>query len=373
MKVKIRYVGLDVHKDSIAVAVADSGNAPAELLRTLANDFGALAKCLDRLGPPNRLSVCYEAGPTGYDLARRLLEAGIRCTVVAPSLVPRDGRRIKTDRRDARKLAHFLRSGDLTAVTVPDRTTEAMRDLTRARDDAKRAERVVRHQLDKFLLRHGRIWSGKTKWTGAHLAWVRQQSFAEPAAQRVVADGLGAVEQASDRVACLTKDLTELVADWSMRPLVTAFQALRGVQVVSAAILAAEIGDFRRFENPRQLMAYLGLVPSEHSSGGSRRQGRITRTGNTHARRILVEAAWNYRHRARLTRAIAARQEAASPAVRRIAWKAQQRLHRRYVRLLSRGKNKQQTVTAVARELAGFVWAIAQQNELLASSEASRG
>jgi transposase len=369
MKTKIRYVGLDVHKDSIAVAVADEGNEPAQMFGEVPNELGALRKCLDRLGSPRGLRVCYEAGPTGYDLARDLNAAGISCTVVAPSLVPKDGRKVKTDRRDARKLAHFLRSGDLVAVHVPEPATEAMRDLVRARDDAKKAERAARHQLDKFLLRHGRIWRGTTKWTGAHVTWVGQQRFELAAAQRVLEDGITTVEQASQRVARLTQDIGELVQTWSLRPLVVALQALRGVQLVSAAVLVSEIGNYQRFTSPRQLMSYLGLIPSEHSSGGSRRQGRITRTGNSHARRILVEAAWAYRHRARLTKAIAARQEGVSKGVQAIAWKAQQRLHRRYVRLTSRGKNKQQTVTALARELAGFVWAIAKEKDLLTVGE----
>ena len=366
MKATLRYVGLDVHKDSIAVAVAEGGRAPARLLGTLPNEFGALRKCLDRLGSPHRLRLCYEAGPTGYDLARRLTACGLSCTVVAPSLVPKDGRRIKTDRRDAVKLAHFLRSGDLVAVAVPEAQTEAMRDLERVRDDAKNAERVARHQLDKFLLRHGRIWGGKSKWTDAHRAWIQAQEFAAAPLRRVRDDGLAAVEGAGQRVAGLTADLTEQAAGWSLWPLVQALQALRGVQVVSAVVLTAEIGDYRRFASPRQLMAYLGLVPSEHSSGGSRRQGRITRTGNAHVRRILVEAAWSYRFRPRVTKAIAARLQPVAEGVRQIAWKAQQRLHRRYVRLISRGKSKQQTVTALARELAGFVWAIAQEPVLLA-------
>jgi transposase len=288
--------------------------------------------------------------------------------VVAPSLVPRDGSRVKTDRRDAIKLAHFLRSGNLVAVAVPDATTEAMRDLERAREDAKNAERVVRHQLSKLLLRHERVWNGATKWTEAHLSWVRTQKFSCPVLQRVCEDAVQAVEQAGQRVAQLTHDLSEYTAGWSQRPLVQALQALRGVQLVSAVVLAAEIGDYRRFASPRQLMAYLGLVPSEQSSGQSRRQGRITRTGNTHVRRILVEAAWSYRFRPRLTKVIAARQQGVAEPVRAIAWKAQQRLHRRYVRLQSRGKNKQQVVTAVARELAGFVWAIARQGSLLAEA-----
>lgn len=372
MKTMIRYVGLDVHKDSIAVAVADVGSAPAELLTSLPNDWLALLKCLERVGPHEHLRVCYEAGPTGYDLARRLNETGIVCSVIAPSLVPKDSRRIKTDRRDARKLAHFLRSGDLVMVAVPDVETEAIRDLERARDDAKKAERVVRHQLDKFLLRHGRIWSGASKWTVAHGAWLRGQEFTLPTLRTVHDDGLTAVEQAGQRVADLTQSLAERVAVWSRRPLVQAFQALRGVQAVSATVLVAEVGDFARFASPRQFMAYLGLVPSEHSSGGSRRQGRITRTGNGHVRRILVEASWSYRFRPRLTKAIAARGAVAAEGVQKIAWKAQKRLHRRYLHLLSRGKSKQQVVTALARELAGFVWAIAREESLVASGVAAR-
>jgi len=365
MKSTIRYVGLDVHQKSIAVAVAESGADAAKNLTMIANDRSALGACLRRLGPACSLRVCYEAGPTGYGLARWLHTLGIDCQVVAPSLVPRDGRRIKTDRRDAVRLAHFLRSGDLVPIAVPDEATEAMRDLERARDDAKRQERVARHQLDKFLLRHERIFSGVTKWTKAHEQWLASQTFASATLRRVFEDSWATVTACRQRVEQLTRDVAEQAASWSQWPLVRALQALRGVKVVTAVVLTAEVGDYRRFASPRQLMAYLGLVPSEHSSGGSRRQGRITRTGNGHVRRILVEAAWNYRFQPRLTGAIKSRQEGVSPAVRAIAWKAQKRLHRRYVRLTSRGKSKQQTVTAVARELAGFVWAIAREEQLL--------
>ena len=281
--------------------------------------------------------------------------------VVAPSLVPKQaGDRVKTDRRDALKLARFLRSGDLTEVYVPDEATEAMRDLERARDDAKRAERTARHHLSKFLLRHERRYTGKS-WTQAHLKWVRSQQFEHEASQRVIVDHLHTVEQATARVERLTQDIAELVESWSRKPLVKALQALRGVQLISAVTLAAELGDFSRFSSARQLMAYLGLIPSEHSSGQAKKRGRITRTGNRHARTILVESAWSYRFRPAMSPAIRRRNEAASPRVRAIAWKAQHRLHDRYRRLLGRGKNKQQTVTALARELAGFVWAIARE------------
>ncbi len=366
MKKNVRFVGLDVHKDSIVVAVADSGRQPAQLLETIAHDELALLNLLDRLGPKARLRVCYEAGPTGYLLARRLNEQGICCVVVAPSLIPRPGtRRIKTDRRDAIRLAHFLRSGDLVEVTVPEAQTEAMRDLERAREDAKQAERTARQQLDKFLLRQGRRWSGGTKWTLKHWRWIKQQEFSEEALRRVCQDYVVTVEQAMLRVQRLTQDIGELVERWTLGPLVRGLQALRGVDLVTAVVLAAEIGDFQRFGTARQLMAYLGLVPSEQSSGNTRRQGGITRTGNRHARWILVEAAWNYRFGPHASQRIKARRKLVAPAVCAIAERAEQRLHRRFRRLIDRGKCKQQAVTAVARELAGFVWAIAREEKLL--------
>ena len=284
MKKNLRFVGLDVHKDSISVAVAESGRDPARLLETIPADEWLLLKVLDRLGPKSRLRVCYEAGPIGYGLARRLNEQGICCVVVAPSLVPNQkNRRIKTDRRDAIRLAHFLRSGDLVEVTVPQAQTEAMRDLERAREDAIQMERVAHQQLDKFLLRHGRRWSAGCKWTCKHWKWIKLQEFPEEASRRVLGDYIHAVEQASARVQRLTADISELVDRWTLGPLVRALQSLRGVDLVTAVVLAAEIGDFKRFRTPKQLMAYLGLVPSEHSSGSDRRQGGITRTGNRHA------------------------------------------------------------------------------------------
>jgi transposase len=360
----VRFVGLDVHADSIAIAVAEPGRGEPGVLATIPNDTALLLKRLRRLGP---VKCCYEAGPTGFGLLRALAGEGIDCVVVAPSLVPtRSGDRVKTDRRDAVRLARFLRSGDLTEIHVPDAATEAMRDLERARDDAKKAERVARHQLGKFLLRQGRRYPGKTAWTAMHLRWIRSQHFDHEAQQRVLEDYLRVVEDQGERVGRLTKSIVELVETWSLRPLVKAFQALRGISVVSATVLAAELGDLARFESAPKLMGYLGLVPSEHSSGEGRRQGRITRAGNGHARRILIEAAWAYRFRARQSRAIAARSAEVSPEVRRIAWRAQERLCARYRKLTARGKNKNKTTAAIARELAGFVWAIAREPALLA-------
>jgi len=365
---KVRFIGLDVHKESIAIAVADGDGSAPENVATIPNDTTLLVKRLKKLGAGATLRCCYEAGPTGFVLHRALRAAGIDCIVIAPSLVPKKaGDRVKTDRRDAVKLARFLRSGDLTEVHVPEATTEAMRDLERSRDDAKKAERVSRHQLSKFLLRHGRRYEGKTAWTGMHLDWIRGQVFEHEAHNRVLVDYVQAVETGTARVDRLTKDIVILVESWSLRPLVKALQALRGVQILTAVILAAEIGDFARFSSAPAFMAYLGLVPSEHSSGETQKRGRITRTGNGHVRRILVESAWSYRYRPTMSWEIRKRNEGVAPGVQAIAWKAQHRLNERYRKLLGRGKNKQQTVTALARELAGFVWSIARQPQLLAA------
>ena len=360
----VRFVGLDVHKDSISVAVADQGLAP-QVVATVPHELRALLKLLKKLGANSQLRCCYEAGPTGFGLCRELCRVGIECIVVAPSLIPKQaGDRVKTDSRDALKLARFLRSGDLTSVHIPDEYTEAMRDLERAREDAKRAERVARNVLSKFLLRHGFRYAGKT-WTASFFEWVRTLHFEHEPQQRVLVSYLYAAEQATDRVTQLTQDISVMVESWSLKPLVKALQALRGIQLVSAVTVAAEIGTMDRFATASQLMAYLGLVPSEHSSGGTKKRGGITRTGNKHVRKTLVESAWSYRHRPSMSYAIRRRNEGVSTPVRDIAWKAQQRLHRRYQRLLGRGKSKQQTVTALARELAGFIWAIGRQPVLL--------
>lgn len=363
----LRCVGLDVHKDSIAIAVADPEGGEPSLVGTIPNDTRLLLQQLKKLGR-GKVRCCYEAGPTGYGLHRDLNAAGVPCIVVAPSLIPKQvGSRVKTDRRDAVRLARFLRSGDLTAVAVPDPATEAMRDLERAREDAKAVERSGRHQLGKFLLRHGRIYPGKTAWTRTHLEWIRTQSFEYEAQRRVLTDYLHTVEMAVERVEKLTRDMAELAEKWSLAPLVKSLQALRGVQMVTAVIIAAELGDLSRFDSAPKLMAYLGLVPSEHSSGESKRRGHITRTGNSHVRRVLVESAWAYRFRASMSTAIRERNNRVPQPIRDIAWKAQERLHRRYARMTGRGMCKQKTVTAIARELAGFVWAIGQAQKKLAS------
>jgi transposase len=311
----VRFVGLDVHADSIAIAVAEPGRNEPGVVATIPNDSTMLLKRLRRLGP---VKCCYEAGPTGFGLKRALAAAGVDCVVVAPSLVPaRSGDRIKTDRRDAVKLARFLRSGDLTEVHVPDAATEAMRDLERARDDAKKAERVARHQLSKFLLRHGRRFDGKRHWTKSHLEWIRRQQFDHEAQQRVLEDYLRTVEDLAARTERLTTSIVELMQSWSLQPVVTALQALRGVNIISAVTLAAEIGDFARFQSAPEFMSYTGLVPSEQSSGESRHQGRITRCGNAHVRRTLVESAWAYHFRPRMSEAIRQRARQAPDQVQR--------------------------------------------------------
>lgn len=357
----VRFVGLDVHKDTISIAVADQDGSAPQVVATVPHELRALLKQLKKLAATGRLRCCYEAGPTGFGLCRALRAAGFDCIVIAPSLVPKKaGDRVKTDRRDAMKLARYLRSGDLTEVHVPDEQTEAMRDLERAREDARRAVTAARQVLSKFLLRHGCRYSGTT-WTHKHLDWVRSLHFEFDAQQRVIVSYLRAVEQAQQRVAELTQDISELVETWCLKPLVQRLQALRGVKLVTAVTIAAELAEMSRFATAPQLMAYVGLVPSEYSTGGTITRGAITRTGNQHARKTLIEAAWSYRFHPAMSEEITRRNRGLPSNVTDIAWKAQVRLHRRYKRLQSRGKSKQLTITAVARELVGFVWAIARQ------------
>jgi len=367
MSTSVIYIGLDVHKDSIVIAVAREGREAAEKWKTIPYDGVRLRKALKMLAKQGEtLKVCYEAGPTGFGLCRRLREVGIDCIVVAPSLVPgKPGDRVKTDRRDAHKLAHFLRSGDLTEVYVPDEAVEAIRDLERARDDGKCAERVARHQLSKFLLRHDRHWE-YTTWTLKHRDWIRTQTFEYPAQQRVLEDYLKAVEDLAERVSRLTETLEMLVQETVLAPLVKALQAFRGISMVSAVTIAAEAGgDLKRFATAGQFMSYVGLIPSEDSTGKRRRQGAITRCGNGHLRRILVEAAWHYRHMPGMSKELRRRNQGVAPGVSRIAWEAQKRLNKRMYHLIHAGKSAQKAVIAVARELAGFIWAVGQEEQLL--------
>lgn len=370
MRKILLFVGLDVHKDSIYLAWCRPGSGQPHDGGRGPNDFAWLLKRLRALTKDGgTLKVCYEAGPTGFELARKLRKVGIECLVVAPGAVPtRPGeKRIKTDRRDAVKLARALRENDLTEVTVPSEETEAMRDLERARDDAKNAERSARHQLGKFLLRHDLVYPGERSWTAAHLAWIRKLAFASPVLAAVRDDYLRAVEDATARVARLDAAIRQHVETWSRKPLVIALQALHGIQLLSAVILAAEIADFAKFSTAAQFMAFLGLVPSEDTSGERRRRGRITRLGNKHVRRILTEAGWCYHRKPRRGKAVRARRKLVSDEVRRIAEKAEDRLWHKFSRLVERKKTRNKAVTAVARELAGFVWAIAREENLVAA------
>ena len=354
------FVGLDVHKDSIAVAVAEAGRTPARLLGSIAHDVGKLRKLLARYGEPGAVQVVYEAGPTGYGLQRELARRGYQCQVIAPSLIPkRAGDRIKTDHRDGVRLAELARAGELRAVWIPDPVDEAIRDLARAREDAVNARTQVRQQLKGFLLRHDVRYAGKTSWSKTYYRWLATLNFGLSGAQTAFTEYWQAVTAADERVARLTGALANSIEGWRFESVVRALQALRGIDAVSAIGLVAEIGDIGRFAHPRQLMAYLGLVPCEHSSGERVVRGSITKTGNTHARRLLTEAAWNYRFQPRIGRRAQQRAEDLPQAIRDVAWKAQLRLAGRFARLRARGVQINKICVAVTRELAGFVWAIA--------------
>jgi len=358
------FVGLDVHKETIAVAVAEAGRAPARLVGSLPHEVAKLLKVLRRYGEASTVEVVYEAGPTGYGLQRALARQGYAAKVIAPSLIPRrPGDRVKTDRRDSVRLAELARAGELRAVWIPDPADEAIRDLARAREDAVNSRTQMRQQLKAFLLRHDVRYAGRTAWSKAYYRWLATLSFASRGAQTALTEYWQAVTAADARVARLTEALVGSIAGWRFEAVVAALQALRGIDQVSAIGLVAEIGDIKRFQHPRHLMAYLGLVPSEASTGEHVHRGSITKAGNAHARRLLTEAAWNYRFQARIGRRAQRRAEDLPQAVRDVAWKAQLRLCARFARLRGRGVHVNKACTAVARELSGFVWAIAQMQQ----------
>jgi len=358
------YVGLDSHKEFHSVAYAPNDRS-AEVIHV--GRIGTGQCDIDRLirrlrSKAKRLVFAYEAGPCGYGLYRYLATKGYPCQVVAPSLVPRKaGDRVKTDRRDAVQLARLMRSGDLTPVYVPGVEDEAIRDLCRARDDAVRDQRAAKHRLKSLLLRLDIRYSGRADWNRAHLRWLATVVCPTPAQQIVFQENVHTVSRHTERLSRLEGELRAIAATWRLYPVVEAIQALRGVSFIVAVTVVAEVGDLTRFDTPRQLAAYLGLTPSEYTTSGKRRLGGITKTGNTYARRMLVEGAWAYRHPAKVSRPIQIRLEHLSPAVQNIAWKAQLRLCGRYRRLIARGKNKNLAVTAIARELAAFMWSIARE------------
>lgn len=366
MEKRIRFVGLDVHAETIAVAVAEP-DGEVRSLGTIPNRVESVRKLVKKLGPPGRLRACYEAGPCGYVLYWQLEALGVKCEVVAPTLVPvKSGDRVKTDRRDAQKLARSYRSGDLTAVWVPDAAHEALRDLVRAREAAKKDQLRARHRLGKFLLRHGRRPPEPMRaWTERHLRWVKSLRFEHAAQEATWLDYLTEVEHARGRIERLEKAIDEAVAaaPEAMRAVIEGLQALRGIAKVSAATIVAEVGELSRFSHPGELMSYGGIVSSESSSGRRIHRGAITKAGNAHLRRIVVEAGWAYRHRPAIGPPLYKRQQGVSEEVKEIAWKAQHRLHRRYRQLLAKGKSQPKVVTAVGRELLGFIWAIGVEVE----------
>jgi transposase len=358
MKKDTIHVALDVHAKSIAMAVLEPGAERAGV-SDLPNEPKAIRRAFTRLKAQGDVRCCYEAGPCGFEVWRLLASMGLSCEVIAPALIPaRPGDRVKTDRRDAVKLARLYRAGQLVAIRVPTPEEEAVRDLVRAREDVRKDLIAARHRLSKFLIRHGRIYSAGTKWTERHWRWMREQTFNQSAAKATFDHYVLQVHHLEERRAALEKEIMALAASETYRGPVERLSCLRGISTLSALTLLAEIQDFSRFQHPRQLMAFLGLIPSEQSSGGSIRHGAITKTGNSHARRILTEAAWAYRHPPAVgprARRLFAGQP---PGVVAQAKKAQQRLHKRYTRLIGRGKRSQVAVIAVARELCGFIWSV---------------
>jgi len=367
------FVGIDAAKARNAIAVAEGGRGgEVRYLGEVDASEQGMRRLVARIAARyDRVHFCYEAGPTGYGLHRLITGLGHDCTVVAPSLVPRKpGDRVKTNRRDAVALARLLRAGELTPVWVPDEGHEAMRDLVRARAAAVETLRVHKQQVASFLLKHGRHFPRKTPWGARYMRWLQEQKFAHPAHQIVLQEAVEAVRLARGRVLRLEGLIEELLPTWSLAPVVNALQALRGVSLVVAVTFVAEIGDLRRFESPRRLMAYLGPVPSERSTGDAVRRGGITKSlprtrsgaGNGRVRHLLVESAWTYRHPPRVGAKKLAQLERASPKVREVAWKAQSRLTARYRALAARGKRLTVVCTAIARELAGFMWAVARES-----------
>ena len=367
------FVAFDTSKLRNAVAIAEVGRAgEVRFFGEIDNTGAATAKLVSKLaGKYERLTFCYEAGPTGYGLYRQIKNLGHECMVVAPSLIPKKpGDRVKTNRRDALSLVKLLRAGELTAVWVPDERHEAMRDLSRARGAAVEDLRGKRQQVSSFLLRHGLHYPGKKTWSKTHMSWLASQKLEHPQQRIAFEEMLLAVRQAQERIERLEQAIRAAVPDWSLAEVVTALMAMRGIDLVAATTFLAEIGDLSRFQTPRELMAYLGLVPSEDSTGDTVKRGPITKTGNRRARRILVECSWSYRHPPRVGKEKQEKVAAAPPAVREVAWKAQHRLYTRYRALTRRGKLKTVAVTAVARELAGFIWAI--NRELTATGAVAR-
>ena len=350
-------IAFDQHAATTVAAVLLPGQRTAAL-HTLASDSPTILRFIKRVQRQGPVQCCYEAGPCGFELQRALIEHGISCEVIAPALIPRRaGDRIKTDRRDAAQLAVLFRAGALTAIHIPTAQEEAARDLLRCREDIRADLLRARHRLSKFLLRHGRRFTMTRAWSQRHDAWLRAQTWPLPALEQTHRAYLRTVDEALARLRAIEADLRGLLDLEPLRPRVERLRCFRGIDDLTALTIAAELGDARRFATAPSLMAFVGLIPSEHSSGTKQARGAITKTGNAHLRRVLVEAAWHYRHHPFVGRTLRLRQHGAPAGTIAHAWTAQQRLHRRYQRFVARGKPKQHIVTAVARELTGFVWA----------------
>ena len=365
------YVGLDVHKNSISVAVARPDGDKASSLGRLPNDVHRLLGVLRPLGAPADVQVCYEAGPTGYGLVRDLRELGYDCQVVAPAKTPKmTSDRVKTDRRDALKLADFLRSGHLTFIRVPTPEEEALRDLIRAREDIKTKETNSKRQLNSMMLRHGRIFRGsKSLWTKLHFDWIEKQVFDYAASQEAKDAYVGEVRRYKQLLEDLDRRIEEVSATLERADLVNALRAFKGIKTLTAATIVAEVGDLKRFPSAAKFASFLGLTPSEHSSGDTRSRGRITKAGNKRLRRMLVEAAWAYWRQPHVSRDLERRSPNVPPAVRDHTWKTQQRLYRRMRALQHRGVSAKKALIAVARELACAIWALGQQEVLTHSTK----
>ena len=363
MKAITLYIGLDVHKDSITIAIAEPGRkAEIRPFGTITNDLHALEKALIRIRkahPGAHLEVAYEAGPCGFGIARRLQQLKVPCLVAAPSLIPKQpGSPFKNDKRDSRSIARLLRAGELTAVYVPEPTDEAIRDLCRARTDAVDDQRRCRLRLKAFLLRHGYRYQGKANWSQPHMRYLRELVLPHPAMKAILEEYLQGIDSAHQRVQRIEASMLSLLETWRLKPAVNALMAFRGFQLVAAMVTVSELGDIHRFAHPRQLMTYLGLVPTEASSGPRQRLGAISRCGNGHQRWLLTECAEHYVLPPKISKELSRRQEGQSETVRALSWKAQNRLHLRFTRLLARRLQRNKAKIAVARELCGFVWAV---------------
>ena len=358
----VHYIGLDVHKETIAVSIAPQNSTEVRRYGIIGGTLDAVDKLVKKLTQEKvELRFVYEAGPCGFVLCRHLRSRGIHCEVIAPSLIPRKASdRVKTDRRDADQLARLYRAGELTAIHAPDQEDEAIRDLVRARTCGMTDQRQARNRLKGFLLRLGFRYTGESSWNDAHKRYLSGLVMPQGPQQIAFQEYIHAINDATDRLERLAKAVEDALPGWKWEPVARALMSLRGVQVLTAMTLVAEVGDFSRFKDPRSLMHFFGLTPSEHSSSDKRVQGGITRCGNAHCRRVLTEAAWHYRLKPKVSETIQKRQEGQSKPVRLIAWKAQERLHKRFHQLSAKKKSVV-AATAVARELVGFVWAIACQ------------